>query len=236
MSLTYTTLKSQIALYLKRNDLTSLIPSFITMGENELNRRLNVLQRELRGQKTLTSGARTIAITDVTVLSGLTIKLLWRSALSASNPDAGTPTRLVYKTTEQLLPLMQDASGPPNFYTIEGGVNPTGDAAYTVRVDRPADQTYQLGTVESYIFWLEAYGTNWISERHEEAYLYASLVQAEPFIKNDKRIIIWRTMLEAVIDQIMEADRYARGAQNTTLVSEAARDLGAGNRYSIYES
>lgn len=234
MSLTYTTLKSQIALYLKRDSLTSYIPSFITMAENELNRRLNVLQREIRRSESLASAARYFTMTDsgAATLAPPVIHSMWRSLTTPANADGGSPLRIKFQTPEQFIDRMTDTVGPPNYYTIEGNAN---DGTYFARFERPADQSYQIGVIEQYAFDIAIYGSNWLSIRHEEAYLYASLCQAEPFLKNDKRIIVWRTMLEAVIRQIMDADVLARGTQNMTLVSEAAQDLGSTARYNINE-
>lgn len=236
MSLTYTTLKAQIALYLKRPDLTSMIPSFITRGENELNRRLNVVQREVRFHVDLVAGDRT---TDVSVPSEDTFVfqalMVWRSATAPLFPDSGSPTKLVFRNSQQFIEVMSESAGPPNFYTLEATGTLSEPGELTLRVERPADQNYSLGMVMRALFDIVLNQDNWLVTRHEEAYLFAALVQAEPFIKNDKRIIVWRSMLEAVIQQINDEDRISRGTQNTTMVSELAQQLPARGPFNINE-
>jgi hypothetical protein len=53
---TYSELKTSIANYLNRDDLTSVIPDFITLTENRLDRELRVRANMVRATTTTTSG------------------------------------------------------------------------------------------------------------------------------------------------------------------------------------
>ena len=53
---TYSELKTSVANYLVRDDLTSVIPDFITLTENRLNRELRIRANVARAQTTTTSG------------------------------------------------------------------------------------------------------------------------------------------------------------------------------------
>ena len=53
---TYSELKTSVANYLNRDDLTSVIPDFITLTENRLNRELRIRANVARAQTTTTSG------------------------------------------------------------------------------------------------------------------------------------------------------------------------------------
>jgi len=53
---TYSELQTTVASYLNRNDLTDIIPTFITLTENRLNRELRVRANMVRAQTTTTSG------------------------------------------------------------------------------------------------------------------------------------------------------------------------------------
>ena len=59
---TFTELKSSIASYLNRDDLTSIIPDFITLTERRLNRELRIRANMTRAETTTTSG---IAFYDI---------------------------------------------------------------------------------------------------------------------------------------------------------------------------
>jgi hypothetical protein len=217
MSLTYAQLKTQVANYLKRDDLTADIPSFITMGENELNRRLDVVQREIMTSFTLTSATDTVAYSAINSGNTEAALKLWKTV-------NGVVEELVYKTPEQFLGLQQVAAntGQPNYWTVQGGT--------IIQFDRTADQSYTIyARIRSKWDISTDYATNWLALNGEDAYLFASLVQAEPFLKNDKRIGTWRTMLEGVIAQIDIADSKARASQESELVPDANRAMGAGH-------
>ena len=53
---TYSELLSTVANYLNRDDLTTLIPTFITLTENRLNRELRVRANMVRAITTTTAG------------------------------------------------------------------------------------------------------------------------------------------------------------------------------------
>ena len=53
---TYSELQSTVASYLNRDDLTAIIPTFITLTENRLNRELRVRANMVRAVTTTTSG------------------------------------------------------------------------------------------------------------------------------------------------------------------------------------
>ena len=53
---TYSDLKTSVANYLNREDLTAVIPDFITLTHNRLNRDLRVRVNLIRAETTTTSG------------------------------------------------------------------------------------------------------------------------------------------------------------------------------------
>ena len=53
---TYSELLNTVASYLNRDDLTSLIPTFVTLTEHRLNRELRVRANMVRAITTTTSG------------------------------------------------------------------------------------------------------------------------------------------------------------------------------------
>jgi hypothetical protein len=59
---TYTELKTAIANFLARDDLTSVIPDFIQLAEATMSRELETRSQEKRATATLTSGDEYIAL------------------------------------------------------------------------------------------------------------------------------------------------------------------------------
>ena len=56
--------------------------------------------------------------------------------------------------------------------------------------------------------------TNWLLTSHPDAYLYSTLMAAEPFLMNDARLQTWASLSEKAIQEIVDADdasRYAGG-------------------------
>lgn len=213
MSLTYATLQTQIAAYLKRDDLASYFPSFITMAENQLNARLKVIAREQTSSPTLTSGTDNIAASTISASYGDTLRL-WKTVNNVYE-------ELVYLDQLQFLQQRQVNSGQPNYYTV---VAATG--VPLLYFDRLADANYTIYVQWRKKFALAADSSNWLSVNHEEVYLYAALVQSMPFIKNDPRMALWKDLLEEALQLIEEEDAKLRATMNTRLFPEIAKFVG----------
>lgn len=104
----------------------------------------------------------------------------------------------------------------------------------SIYFDKTADQSYTLQAHLVRGFDIAEDGTNWLSENHEEAYLYAALAQAEPFIKNDSRITLWKSLLDEAIADIKREDSQRRGDNNNVIIPEISRYIGIGSRYNIF--
>ena len=48
--------------------------------------------------------------------------------------------------------------------------------------------------------------SNWLLEDAPDIYLYASLVEAEAFIKNDERVAGWKAALDTAIADLQQND------------------------------
>jgi hypothetical protein len=44
--------------------------------------------------------------------------------------------------------------------------------------------------------------TNWLVENHPDVYLYATLMEAAPYLKADPRIEVWKGFLEEALEGI----------------------------------
>jgi len=81
---------------------------------------------------------------------------------------------------------------------------PVPDSAYTLEVafyekfTSLGDGT--SGTVTS----------NWLTSNAPDLLLYGSLLEAEPFIKNDERIPVWLNAYSSAIDKLQKADERDR--------------------------
>jgi hypothetical protein len=172
---TYALLKTTIANYLNRTDLTSYLGDFITLTESRLNRELRV--REMVNTDTSTT---TVAGTQSYSLpSGF---LEASAVIYQSNPYrtlrfmANGDFYRQYNVTQ--------TSGLPTFFTIVGekillGVAP--DSAETLQID-----FYKTLTPLS-----ESNTTNSILTNYPELYLYGALAESSPFLMQDERLNTW---------------------------------------------
>lgn len=164
---TYAELQTSVASWLHRADLTSQIPDFITLAEAKLNRKLRLRAQENTATDTVSA---TVALpTGFVEMKSLTV-----SAGGENYP-------LTYVTPE----LITSETGQPSSYSIVGDnivfQNSSTGYAYTLVYYKPFDS-------------LSA-GVNWLITNAPDVYLYATLLEAAPYMKNDKRIETWNFML-----------------------------------------
>ena len=198
MAANYTDLKAEIAAWLARSDLTSIIPTFIADAEAQFNRLLRTRQMEQRSTATATEY--------------MTLPDNW---LEMRNIQInGTP---VY-TLEQRAPFEMDAlddgtSGQPSRYCILANqiqLAPAPDSTYTLEID----------------YWeaippLASNSTNWLLLVHPDAYRYGALLSAAGYLADDPRIPVWQRAYGDIIGHIQTADRRARWSGSPLVVRPA---------------
>lgn len=185
---TYSELKTTVANYLGRSDLTSVIPDFIRLAETRL-------QRELRTRQMLKSATATMTGADGTV--GLPTDFLeMRNLYISGNPR----TPLNYLTPSAFSrDARADESGKPFYYTIIGSemqFAPVPDSGYTLDM-----LYYYKPTVLS-----DSNSSNVFLANYPDALLYGTLAQAEPYLMNDPRIATWAGLYDSCIELIKTSD------------------------------
>lgn len=184
----YSDLKTTIANYLARSDLTSQIPDFITLAENRI-------RRDLRTRKMLKLVSATMTANDST-LSLPADFLQLRDIYIASTP--------VF-TVNYLSPsiFFRNArttdTGVPRDYTIldaEFQFAPIPDTNYTVKMLYYAAPAYLSDSNTSNVFLAN----------YPDALIYGSLGEAEPYLMNDERLATWAALYQRSIDSINTAD------------------------------
>jgi hypothetical protein len=210
---TYTELQTAVANWMNRTDLTTRIPEFIAMGENGLNRKLRLLQQEDLWTATYDTSNTT---GKVALPSGF-VEMLTLSVKKSSETDRDYEA-LIYKSPEDLILFYNTSASRPDYYTLrnELELNRLAGAAYTLRMH--------------YLKKWDIAGdaTNWLLTNHEDAYLFASLVAAEPYVKNDERVALWKAQLKEVVADLNLVDGRSRNRTEMTL-DPRARSIGAYN-------
>lgn len=188
---TYSDLKSSVANYLGRTDLTSQIPDFITLAELRLS-------RDIRTRKMLKTATATMTIADATV--GLPSDFLAIRDVYVQ----GTPRTTVSYLSPSAFSANSraDESGLPVYYTLRSNefeFAPKPDSAYTVQMLYYFKPTALSDTNTS----------NEFMANYPDALLYASLLEAEPYLMNDARLATWANLYNQAIERIGTSDEQA---------------------------
>ena len=188
---TYTELKTSLANWLNRSDLTTEIgDDFIKLTEADLNSKLRV--RAMIAQVNITVDAETeslptdfLQIRNFYILNGQTKVPLVYTTPASMDTTNGTST-----------------SGLPTTYTILGDTirfSPKPDATYTAVMNY-----YKKFTALS-----SSVATNYILASHPAIYLYGSLFHAANFLGgiNPQQVQIWQQMYATAMERLELNDR-----------------------------
>ena len=205
---TYTELKSSLADWLNRTDLTSAIADFISLAEAQMERQLRTRQMIVRATASFAAAAEYGTVPD-DFLETKSIKL-----------DTNPVTSLSFQTIEgmdQLSNTTYLSSGKPLYFTVVGNqfrLLPIPDGAYTADLVYYAKLTKLSSTV----------ATNWLLTQAPDVYLYGALLQAAPYLQDDARISVWSSLYLAGLDQLQVADD--RGSTSGGALLARARTFG----------
>lgn len=188
----YTDLLASVAAWLNRTDLTAIIPDFVTIAEARISRDLRVRKQILTSTLSTVSGAR-----------GVNLPADWLAFENVSlltSPEQ----QLTYATVEHLDIVYPNngTNGKPSLYTIEGDqilFGPTPDGIYTVSI-----------LYFARFAALATNSTNWLMTNHPSVYLYAALMQACLYVKDDKRMSEYKALYEDVVSGLQKQDDTAQ--------------------------
>lgn len=172
----YTELQSAITSWLKRDDLTSVIPDFISLCETYLDDDLRT--REMIEETTVTPS-------QVNKYVDLPTGFLEPIGFVDDHGE-----RLNQVHVEELEQMQYASSaGRPQFFSITDRINFERKASIALSYTMFYYKALDLATD----------GTNGVLTKHPNLYLYGSLIQAEPYLKNDRRITTWNALYEVAL-------------------------------------
>lgn len=183
--MTYSELKTNIAAYLHRSDLASLIPSFISLAESYLFRELQIKQLQISVTGSTTGEYATLP-TDFGTLSRITASV------------SGREYSLDYKAQpESATKSIPDSFALENDKLRIWGAS-TGQA-YTL---------YYIPNVEPLS---DSVSTNWLLDNASDLYLYASALEGAKHVRNEGEIAKLSGQIPALLDSVKRfADRRAQ--------------------------
>lgn len=185
----YSDLKTTIASYLARSDLTAMIPTFIQLAELRLRREIRTRQMLVVATASTTGGDSTVGLpTDFLEMRDIHVNTNPITTLSYAAPNAFYNS---YRATE---------SGKPTEYTVlatELQLSPVPDSTYTLQMLYYAQPYFMSDSNPSNVFLVN----------FPDALLYAALGEAEPYLMNDARLQTWASLYDRAISSITISDQ-----------------------------
>jgi hypothetical protein len=178
------TLVAAVKNWLARADLDSVIPDFITLAESRINRDLKV--RQMLTTVGLTASSREFTLpTDIVSIVRVSARVSGRDKIleplaSVANINA--------------------TDGLAWGYVVEGSVG------------KVVGGTGSEDITMSYYAKIPAVATsaNWLITNYPDVYLYATLLEASPYLGNDARVSTWAQGYQSAIDSLNRMDSEAR--------------------------
>lgn len=205
MALTsYATLKTSVAAWLMRADLTDVIPDFIALAEADMFSRLRLRCMLTRATTTLGSdGYEELPLDFLQMwrlkLDEVELEFSPHTLMASFAEDwAGSPQKYYCITGEQL------QLAPPS-----GGSPALLEMAYYAKPDALSD------TITS----------NRILEASPGVYLFGSLVQSAPYLGDDQRIQTWKMLYDDAVKVLQDADDAAEFSAGPLVIRSASTEM-----------
>jgi hypothetical protein len=190
---TYSELKNSVENYLNRSDLTDVIPDFITLTENRLNRELRVRANMVRATTTTTSGTAFYDLpSDLIELRNITYDTSSSSyALTYLSPESSSRE---YGST---------GNGFPRAYTNLGKnikLAPTPDGAYTININ----YFQKLNSLS------DSVTSNDILTEFPDLYLFGSCMEGAIYLNDTEQTQRFASIFQATLDEVKRSEEAAR--------------------------
>jgi hypothetical protein len=188
----YSQLKTAVADFLNRDDLTSVVPTFIALAEADMQRKLRHWRMETRSTAQLDTQFSAIPADWVETI---------RFYLTT-----GETSRLELISQAEMIDRKQadsNVTGRPYYYAMTGAqfeLYPVPDGLYT-------GELLYFGKIPALS---DSATTNWLLTNAPDAYLYGALIHSAPYLKDDARIQIWAALYQSAIDNLNNSSNDAR--------------------------
>jgi hypothetical protein len=181
---TYAELKTSITDFLNRDDLTTVAPTFISLAEADMQRRVRHWRQEKRSNANLNSRYSDVPGDFLEVI---------RFGVTGDNNS----TLEMISQSQMLDRRMQNGntSGSPRYYALTAGeieLFPSPSAITSTEL-------YYYSKIDALS---ASTASNWMLANHPDAYLYGSLVHSAPYLSDDSRITMWAALYQSAIDAI----------------------------------
>lgn len=195
---TYADLQASVTSWLNRPNLAAVVPDLIALAESRLNQDLDNI-RAMEVKTTLSTVANVATVS-------LPADLLEMKRLQVLD----SPNYILkYLSADEL--AAQYPSGPtgkPEQFGVIGGaleLAPIPDGVYTLEL-----------TYFQKLPPLASNATNWLLTAWPDAYLYASLCAAQPYLMNDARLAVFERLYRQAVAGVNGIDWYSGSTMRVT--------------------
>ena len=208
--MTYGELKTLLAGYLHRKDLTAMIPNFVTLAQARLNHDIRHI---------MMNGASSIQAIAGT--ANITLPSDFLHFVRLQVPNAGGYRSLRQQTLEQNATFNESyggGTGVPRYYAIVNmrlaELAPTPEESVTLTcVYRRRLAAFSGDTA-----------TDDILTAFPNAYVYAAMVEATPYIQSDTRLGLWKALYDEEMMRIDDVNLEAQWSDSPRSISNPAAD------------
>ena len=189
---TYAELKTSITDFLNRDDLDTVAPTFISLAEADIQRKIRHWRQEKRSTAEIDTQYSAIPADFLEIIRFYITSGDTRPLELISQAELLDRKRLAMNTT-----------GTPSYYALTAGeieVYPAPDATYTVEL-------YYFGRVPALS---DSETTNWLLQYFPDVYLYGALMHTAPYLKDDARLQVWAALYQQGIDAINASSEKAK--------------------------
>ena len=192
--MTYDEIKTKVAEYLNRTDLTSQMDMFIDLTESDINKVIK--------HQDLIKRANAVAETQYTQLPSD-----WSRVINVEL-NTSDHTTLLQQSTESLdlkRTSIDNVSGRPEYFAITDNaieLCPTPDTNYELQLTYYANIP-ELSSTNT---------TNVVSDKFPDVYIYGCCKHASVFLMEDERVGMFQTLFDKALEEVrLQHDRASCG-------------------------
>ena len=186
---TYAELKSSIANWLNRDDLTAVIPDFIALAEAQIARDIRHWRQEKR-------------VTTLVNEQYENLPIDWLEMIQIQLTAGGRLQVISAAELQERKEASSIAQKPKHYRLTSDQIEfyPAPDSSYEVAMQYYA-RVPALSDAETF---------NWILTEYPDIYLYGSLVHAAPYLADDQRITVWAALYQSAVDALNQDSTNSR--------------------------
>lgn len=205
----YSALKTAVADWMARSDISSNVADWITLAESTLNAKLGPV--EVSQSLTGTSDSRNLDTSSYSIVEPL--------ALFLTDPSSSDESELVRKNAFARI----STSGRPSFWEMT-------QAQDHIELDRPCDQAYSFRLRYRQRFALsDSVTSNWLLANYPNLYLSATIFWGGGYTMNYEKAATFKAVLEDDIRDVKNI--IARNRRSTLTVDPALYAVARAGTY-----